>query len=213
MKILNLYAGLGGNRKLWGAEHEVTAVEFDCKIMKQYEKFYPDDTIILDDAHRYLLEHFEEFDFIWSSPPCQSHTRMIRSGKSRQPRYPDLKLYEEILFLKHNFEGKWVVENVVPYYTPFLEPKKFGRHLIWSNFEISDFKLESPKGFIMKCNTQGAEELKEWLGIRFPGNIYYGMNHDPAQVLRNCVHPKMGKHILDNIEKTKANLGDTEDEE
>ena len=27
MKILNLYAGIGGNRKLWGDEHEVVAVE------------------------------------------------------------------------------------------------------------------------------------------------------------------------------------------
>ena len=27
MRILNLYAGIGGNRKLWGEEHEVTAVE------------------------------------------------------------------------------------------------------------------------------------------------------------------------------------------
>ena len=27
MKILNLYSGIGGNRKLWGDEHEVTAVE------------------------------------------------------------------------------------------------------------------------------------------------------------------------------------------
>jgi hypothetical protein len=27
MKILNLYAGIGGNRKLWGDEHEIVAVE------------------------------------------------------------------------------------------------------------------------------------------------------------------------------------------
>ena len=27
LKILNLYAGIGGNRKLWGNEHDITAVE------------------------------------------------------------------------------------------------------------------------------------------------------------------------------------------
>lgn len=27
MKILNLYAGIGGNRKLWGNEHQITADE------------------------------------------------------------------------------------------------------------------------------------------------------------------------------------------
>lgn len=26
MKILNLYAGIGGNRELWGNEHEITGV-------------------------------------------------------------------------------------------------------------------------------------------------------------------------------------------
>jgi len=25
MKILNLYAGIGGNRKLWGNDHEITS--------------------------------------------------------------------------------------------------------------------------------------------------------------------------------------------
>lgn len=34
MKILNLYCGIGGNRKLWGDEHEITAVEWDSNIAK-----------------------------------------------------------------------------------------------------------------------------------------------------------------------------------
>lgn len=32
MKILNLYAGIGGNRKKWGDDHEITAVELDEEI-------------------------------------------------------------------------------------------------------------------------------------------------------------------------------------
>lgn len=32
MKILNLYAGIGGNRKLWGNEHDITAVELRPEI-------------------------------------------------------------------------------------------------------------------------------------------------------------------------------------
>jgi len=196
MKILNLYAGLGGNRKLWGDEHEVTAVESDVKIASVYAQLNPNDNVIVGDAHQYLLEHFEEFDFIWSSPPCQSHTKMIRSGKNRKPRFPDMKHYEEIVFLSHNFKGDWVVENVKPYYKPLIEAKEIGRHLIWSNFPVKDFEQKNIPGFIMKCNTEGAEELKKWLGIKYNGNIYYNGNHDPAQVLRNCVHPDMGLHIL-----------------
>ncbi len=43
MKILNLYTGIGGNRKLWGDKHEITAVEIDLKIAKIYQNFFPKD--------------------------------------------------------------------------------------------------------------------------------------------------------------------------
>ena len=196
MKILNLYAGLGGNRKHW--DGEVVAVEFDPRIAEEYQKQYPDDVVVVGDAHQYLLDHYTEFDFIWSSPPCQSHSRMIRSGKNRKPRYPDFKLYEEIVFLKHNFDGGWVVENVVPYYGALLNPTKVGRHLFWSNFDIDAEEVKQPKDFINMTNVAGSEKLKDWLDIQYDGNIYYKGNHCPAQVLRNCVHPLIGKQVLDS---------------
>lgn len=64
MKILNLYAGIGGNRKLWGNDDEITAVEFDEQIAKIYQDNFPNDKVVIGDAHQYLLEHFREFDFI-----------------------------------------------------------------------------------------------------------------------------------------------------
>lgn len=202
MKILNNYAGLGGNRRLWEG-HQVTAVEYTDNIADQYKKFYPDDNVIIGDAHQYLLDHYQEFDFIWSSPPCQSHSRMIRSGKNRKPRYPDMKLYEEILFLKHNFKGLWIVENVKPYYEPLIECKSVGRHLFWSNFDIGDIQeLKQPANFINKTNVAGSNDLKNWLGLNYEGNIYYEGNHCPAQVLRNCVHPEIGRQILEVIQST-----------
>lgn len=196
MKILNLFCGIGGNRKLWEG-HEVTSVDNQESILEKYKELFPEDNIILADAYQYLLDHFEEYDFIWASPPCQSHSRFIRSGKNRKPRYTDLRLYEVILFLKHNFKGKWVVENVKPYYEPLIPGKEFGRHLIWSNFEITLFEVEQPKDFINLCNVEGSIKLKKWLGLEYTGNVYYGNNHDPSQILRNCVHPKIGKHVLD----------------
>jgi DNA (cytosine-5)-methyltransferase 1 len=204
MKILNLYAGLGGNRKHWDTTHEVTAVEYTKKIADTYAKNFPNDTVVVGDAHEYLLNHFEEFDFIWSSPPCQSHSRMIRGGKNRTPRYPDMRLYEEILFLIHNFEGLWVVENVVPYYGELIPATTIGRHLFWSNFDIEAEDVPRPPGFISKTNVEGSEQLKEWLGIQYEGNIYYDGNHCPAQVLRNCVHPDLGKQILTCVEEQLA---------
>jgi DNA (cytosine-5)-methyltransferase 1 len=199
MKVLNLYAGLGGNRQKWPEHYQVTAVEYTQEIADIYQQQFPNDIVIIGDAHQYLLEHYQKFDFIWSSPPCQSHSRMIRSGKNRKPRYPDMRLYEEILFLKHNFKGQWLVENVKPFYDPFLNPVQIGRHLFWSNFYIGDIQDIKIPGFIMKTNVQGSEELKEWLGIHYEGNLYYEGNHCPAQVLRNCVHPDIGRQIVENL--------------
>lgn len=195
MKILNLYAGLGGNRKRW-IGHEVTAVEMDAKIASVYQRENPGDTVVIGDAHQYLLDHYSEFDFIWSSPPCQGNSRMIRSGRNRKPRYPDLRLYEEVIFLQSNFKGKWLVENVVPYYQPLLPAKQVGRHLFWSNFKIENFEPTEFKNFINRQNLEAKKQLQDWLGIHYDENIYYGKNHCPTQVLRNCVHPQVGEHIL-----------------
>jgi DNA (cytosine-5)-methyltransferase 1 len=194
MKVLNLYAGIGGNRKLW-KDVDVTAIEYNQKIADIYKQFNPNDTVLVCDAHQFLLEHYSEFDFIWSSPPCQSHSKMIRSGKNRKPRYPDLKLYEEIIFLKCNFKGIWVVENVNPYYTPLILAKTVGRHLFWSNFNFICGDIKN-NNFINKTNTAGSEELKKWLGLNYKGNLYYEDNHDPAQILRNCVHLKIGEIVF-----------------
>ena len=198
MKVLNLYAGIGGNRKLWPDDVEVTAVERDLTIAGVYRKQFPDDKIVtMQDAHEYLRAHFDEFDFIWSSPPCQSHSRMIRSGRNRKPRYPDMKMYEEILFLKHNFKGKWVVENVVPYYKPLIHAEQRGRHMFWANFYIPEFNPPEFKGLMDATNLEAKKKLQDWLGIHYDENIYYEGNHCPAQVLRNAVHPEIGKIIYE----------------
>jgi len=49
MKALNLYSGIGGNRKLWEGL-QVTAVELDANIAKIYKDFYPEDEVIVADA-------------------------------------------------------------------------------------------------------------------------------------------------------------------
>ena len=116
---------------------------------------------------------------------------MIMSGQNRTPRYPDMRLYEEILLLKHHFNGRWVVENVMPYYQPLIAASCIGRHLFWTNFYIPECGIEERN--IMQSDMQS---LKDWLGIHFDENIYYEGNHDPTQVLRNCVHPDLGEHVF-----------------
>ncbi len=185
---------------MWGDDFDIVAVENDSRIADVYRQNFPKDIVVVGDAHKYLLENGDKFDFIWSSPACQSHSRMIRSGRNRTPRYPDLKLYEEILYLMHDFKGKWIVENVKPYYTPLVKPSvELGRHLVWSNFEIKKISLPKFDNFIKADTVAKAELLKEWIGIKYEGSIYYGNNHCPCQVLRNCVHPETGKHIVSEM--------------
>jgi len=196
LRVLNLYAGLGGNRKLWTGV-DVTAIESNPKIAAVYSRLYPNDTVIVGDAHEYLLKHYEEFDFIWSSPPCPSHSKMMKFTRHKLARYPDFKMYEEIVFLKNFFKGKFVVENVVPYYKPLMPPDlRVGRHLFWSNFYIYARDVPAPKNFINLANLKGKKAMQDWLGIHFEENIYLNGNHCPAQVLRNCVHPQIGLDIF-----------------
>ena len=191
MKILNAYCGIGGNRKLWGDEHEVTAIEINPDIAKIYQDFFPSDKVIIGDAHQYLLEHFKEFDFIWSSPPCPTHSRMQKCNIRAEIKYPDMQLYQEIILLENWFEGNWVVENVTSYYNPLIKPQECSRHYFWSNFIISKYNLKKLSGFI----ETNKEALMDWLGIHINKNIYDG-SHDERKVLRNCVHPKLGFHIF-----------------
>ena len=141
MKVLNLYACLGGNRLKW-TDCEVTAVELDPELARMYQERFPNDTVIVGDAHQYLLDHYKEFDFIWSSPPCPTHSRMRFSQSKNhnkenyKPVFPDMKLYEEIIFLDNYFKGKYCVENVIPYYEPLVPANKRGRHLYWTNFNL-----------------------------------------------------------------------------
>lgn len=192
LKVLNLYAGIGGNRKLW-ENVEVTAIENNLEIAEIYHDFFPEDIVIVDDAHEYLLQHFKEYDFIWSSIPCPSHSRLNTASfpkGSRKYEYPDLKLYEEVIFLKHWFHGVYCIENVIPYYNPLIIPQVRDRHCFWANFIIIKNKLKEEKE---SHEISQIPYLQDFMGF----NLDKYTLPDKRQVLRNCVIPDLGKHILE----------------
>ena len=201
IKVLNLHAGIGGNRKSWDSDKiEVIAVEFNEEIAGVYKKFYPRDKVIIDDAKDYLVKHWREFDFIWASPPCQTHSKMRYLASKRgsyDAKLPNLELYEFVLFLKHFCKDKlWVVENVVPYYEPLIKPTgKLGRHLIWSNFEFEEKEIKDSN---IKHNKVSSNSEKYGITLK---DIKMKQRKD--QIIRNCVNPELGKHLFDSAFNNK----------
>ena len=194
-QILNLYAGIGGNRRLW-ENVEITAVEYNKEIANIYKDFFPEDNVIVEDAHQYLLDHYKEFDFIWTSPPCQTHSSFrfnisVRYGRVK-PQYPDMRLYQEIIFLQTHYTGRWVVENVNPYYKPLIPATKLQRHLFWSNFKLPNIKVE--QDIIRSAQIPQLQKLHGF-------DLSKYKIKDKRQILRNCVNAELGKAILENAFK------------
>jgi len=204
MKILNLYACLGGNRYKWdevakeaGVNIEVTAVELDPELAKLYQERFPNDKVIVEDAHEYLLHNYKDFDFIWTSPPCPTHSRArfwAIGSNGKKPIYPDMRLYEEIIFLQYHFNKKYVIENVIPNYEPFLNPKKRGRHLYWTNFNLPN-NINERK--LQIC--AGKEELKRLCKFHDYDFTKYKGKQLVLKIARNLVDYEAGKTIFQTV--------------
>ena len=206
MKVLNLYACLGGNRLLWD-DCEVTAVELDEELARLYQERFPNDTVIVADAHQYLLDHYQEFDFIWSSPPCPTHSRARYWGfgaNGKKPIYPNMSLYQEIIFLEHHFKGKYVVENVIPYYEPLILAKKRGRHLYWTNFRLPNI-LSTRKVRI----SEGKNEVKNLCKFHDYDFFKYKGKQPTNKIARNLVDYEAAKTIFDTARGIIVNKQNT----
>jgi len=197
MKILNLYACLGGNRYKWNEvkdDIEVTAVELDPEAARLYQERFPNDKVIVADAHQYLLDHYKEFDFIWSSPPCPTHSRLQIANKTRfKMKYPDMKLYQEIIFLDTFFKGKYCVENVIPFYEPLIPAKKRGRHLYWTNFNLPNVlsNKKNPDFTRVKNQVKVMSEYHNYDFTKYKGKQPVG------KMANNLVHYEAGKTIFE----------------
>ena len=197
-KILNLYACLGGNRYKWDEvvdNLEITAVELDPELARMYQERFPNDTVIIADAHQYLLDHYKEFDFIWSSPPCPTHSKARYWGfgkNGKMPVYPDMKLYEEIIFLEYHFNGKYVVENVNPYYEPLMNPLKRDRHTYWTNFNLpNELSDRNDTSLVQSSKIKDLSKFHDYDFHKYKGT------QRMLKIARNLVDYKAGKTILE----------------
>jgi DNA (cytosine-5)-methyltransferase 1 len=205
-KVLNLYACLGGNRYKW-IDCEVTAVELDPEAARLYQERFPNDKVIVADAHQYLLDHYKEFDFIWSSPPCPTHSRArFARHETTKTEYPDMKLYQEIIFLQNYFKGKFCVENVIPFYEPLILAQKRGRHLYWCNFIIPN-NLNERKCAIM----ESSDEVSKWCEFHDYDFRKYKGKQSVQKMARNLVDYEAGLTIFNTarniFDKSKQSQG------
>lgn len=199
LKVLNLYACLGGNRFKWNEVYpniKVTAVELDPYLAELYKERFPDDEVIVGDAHQYLLEHFKEYDFIWSSPPCPTHRRCAygsrKSDSSPHPVvYPDLTLYQEIILLDKYYTGKYCIENVIPFYTPLMPAQKRERHLFWTNFKLPKVLSTREQPVI-----SGRNELRKLHKYHEYDFTKYKGSQRLDKIARNLVDYEAGKTIF-----------------
>ena len=213
MKILNLFAGIGGNRYFWDLiDHylDITAVEKNSHVASVYSLSFPQDQVLIGDAWEYVRHHHSEYDIIWASPPCPTHSKMRRVNHGKNPAkpfiYPDMRLYGLILSLNQFFAGNWVVENVVGYYEPLVPPRKIGRHYFWSNISLND-RVSLPDSWMIRNRPASREEyivmMEEYLGMPLPREKIYlpdtnGRLRDDT-VFRNCIHPRLGLHVLKQL--------------
>ena len=210
-RVLNLYACLGGNRFLWdkvaqevGIDLKVTAIELDTELAKMYQERFPNDTVIVADAHEYLIKNYKKFNAVWSSPPCPSHSRPRFWNSSNydtttEAIYPDIKLYEEIIFLDNYFKGKYVVENVIPFYEPLVPAKKRGRHLYWTNFNLPGDLQERKYRISGNKNNPNADELKKLCEFHKIDLSNYNGKQSKIKIARNLVDYEAGRTIFQTL--------------
>jgi len=88
---------------------------------------------------------------------------------------------------------EWVVENVKPYYEPLIKPDYiFQRHYFWCNFKIT------PKEF--KTDLIRKSQIPD-LQKKYKINLSPYSLENKRQILRNCVMPELGLHILNESKR------------
>ena len=210
MKILDLFCGAGGaGYGYFLADFEVIGI--DNKEQKNYPfKF------VLSDAFIYLKDHYNEFDAIHASPPCQQYTKSAKQWRKLGKKYPDL--IEECRSLLTKTNKPFIIENVPnsPLINPvILNGYNFGllvhrKRLFECNFFVKQpeiLKTKTPvkmgrpirQGDIIQPvgHFSGVEYAKKQMGIEWMNGSELSQAIPPAYT------KYIGKFLTEEIEKRK----------
>lgn len=192
IRVLNAYAGIGGNRHLWPAHWAVTAVEWDPKVAAEYSRRYPADTVIVGDAHAAVMETAGDYDAVWSSPPCPTHSRLALVNVSRHgiPLAPDPRLWLEVEHLSSS-KIAYVVENVHTYYVPPVAPDLVSaRHYYWASDVPLMLTPLASSGQLRPDTTMA--QFARLFGLP---PLRHGAVSDARKAMRNAVDPIEGLEV------------------
>lgn len=158
MKALDLFCGAGGaSRGLADAGFEVVGVDY--RPQPHYPFIFIQKSFV-DFIH--IKGWWEQFDFIWASPPCQRHSVMTkRWGQEQVENHPDL--IEPVRQTLFSVRKPYCIENVVgaPLKNPvmlcgsmFGLQTKYGsqlrRHRLFEcNFKVVQPKCKHAKGSVI----------------------------------------------------------------
>ncbi len=110
-------------------------------------------------------------------------------GKDEIPRY---EIYQEIIFLDNFFNGKYCVENVIPFYEPLIPAKKRGRHLYWTNFNLPNVLSDKKNPDFTRVKNQ-VKVMSEYHNYDF---TKYKGKQPVGKMANNLVHYEAGKLSL-----------------
>ena len=104
MKVLDLFCGSGGAAKgIVDAGFEILGVDINP------QSYYPFE-FIQRDVFDLPMEFFDEFDWIWASPPCQAYSYGTKWKRNLGKEYADLVQKTRVLLDRTS--KPYVIENV-----------------------------------------------------------------------------------------------------
>lgn len=202
IKILDLFCGLGGVARGFqtylienGIDFEYHAVDINPRILLAHKIINPYSLTIKRDAYSFTDEELKKYDFIWASPPCETHSIAILWKKEK----PDMRLYELISKL-YNLGKPFIVENVKPYYNPPIKPtSKVCRHRLWSNLKITPINLRLQSFHRVKDDVKTLIRYHELNDVSKKILKIMGNVRKARDALRDMVHWRIAYKIAEQV--------------